>query len=137
MSSCTQSSPSGASPSGSAAHDRAAQRLGRVAVVDALEAHDASRSWCGRDDAITQLARRRTNSRDPGAKRSATIRDGDDVHLAAQAVRPADAPDFEAQVIASRVRLLRDVDGDPHAFGRAGGARRPGAAPGSRGRACR
>ena len=48
------------------------------------------------------------------------VRDRHDHDLAPQAMRLRDAPDFEAHH--GSVRLLRDVDGDPNALGRAGGA---------------
>ena len=72
ISSCTQSSPSGASPSALGLHRLAAQRLGRVAVVDAREAARPSRCRPRRADSITS-ARSPTNRREPGANRSATI----------------------------------------------------------------
>ena len=69
MSSCTQSSPSAsgvAAVSGSRGEHRAAQRLGRVAVVDAVELHEPLALVPARR-AIDERDGRRRAARAPGA----------------------------------------------------------------------
>ena len=92
-----------------------------------------NRCPCGRDDAITSASvthdearARREALGDVGdrrrrAPRRAIRAPGRCVRLRAGPVRRACRPESA---------LLRDVDGDAHALGRAGRARRPGAAPG-------
>ena len=103
----------------------------------------ASAAWCGRAVATTSARSRPRSSiatiSAPGTVRSGAV--GGERHrdLAPQAVRRGrrGRPRGGARRLTAAPPLLRDVDAGLDAFDRAGGARRPGASPGSPGRACR
>ena len=103
ISSCTNSSPSGAAASASASH-RSCRAAPRPRCGRRRPSNCTTQPLPGRRAPTRRRARRSpTNSARTGREALGDVADRDDVHLAAQTVRPADASDLEEDGVVRHV----------------------------------
>ena len=141
ITSCTHTSPSGAPSSGSARHARAGRAPRRRRGRRRPERWTMWRPWCGRD-ASTVTSRSPTHHVVPTATRSSRLVVSVTITSprspCGRPMRPISRRPARRARSRRRPPLLRDLDADAHAVERRPAARaRPGAPPGSRGRAGR